>query len=34
MDRNSILYKVRRQGQVIAHKIMPDEFMCKVGARI
>ena len=34
MDRNSILYKVRRQGQVIAHKIMPDEFMCKVYSKI
>ena len=34
MDRNSILYKIRRKGQVIAHKIMPDEFMCKVYSKI
>lgn len=34
MDRNSILYKVRRQGQVFAHKIMPDEFMCKIYSKI
>lgn len=34
MDRNSIFYKIRRQGQVLAHKIMPDEFMCKVYSKI
>lgn len=34
MERNSILYKVRRQGQVLAHIIMPDEFMCKLYSRV
>lgn len=34
MDRDSILYKVRRKGQVIVHRIMPDEFMCKVYSKI
>ena len=34
MERDSVLYKLRRQGQVIAHHIMPDELMCKVYSRI
>lgn len=34
MERNSILYKLRRKGQIFAHKIMPDEFMCKLYSRI
>lgn len=34
MERDSVLYKLRRQGQVIAHHIMPDEVMCKVYSRI
>lgn len=29
MERNTILYKLRRKGQVFAHKIIPDEYMCK-----
>lgn len=34
MERDSFLYKARRQCQVIAHKIMPDETMCKFYSRI
>ena len=34
MERDSFLYKARRQCQVIAHKIMPDEVMCKFYSRI
>lgn len=34
MERDSFLYKARRQCQVIAHKIMPDEAMCKFYSRI
>lgn len=34
MERNSFLYKVRRTGQVIAHKIMPDKFMSEIYFRI
>ena len=34
MERNSFLYKARRKCQVIAHKIMPDETMCKFYSRI
>lgn len=34
MERDSFLYKARRQCQVIAHKIMPDEMMCKFYSRI
>lgn len=34
MERDSILYKVRRKGQVLAQHIMPDEWMCKFYSRI
>lgn len=34
MERDSFLYKARRQCQVIAHKIMPEEVMCKFYSRI
>lgn len=34
MERDSFLYKARRQCQVIAHKIMPDKVMCKFYSRI
>ncbi|MCI6878029.1 MAG: glycosyl transferase [Solobacterium sp.] len=34
MERDSFLYKARRQCQVIAHKIIPDEVMCKFYSRI
>lgn len=34
MERDSILYKARRQCQVIAHRIIPDEIMCKFYSRI
>lgn len=30
MERNSFLYKIRRKGQIILQKIMPDEFICKL----
>ena len=29
MERNNILYKIRRRGQVIAHKLFSNEFMSK-----
>ena len=34
MERDSFLYKARRQCQVLAHKIMPDETMCKFYSKI
>ena len=34
MERDSILYKIRRKGQVIAQYIIPDEWMCKFYSRI
>lgn len=34
MERDSILYKIRRKGQVIAQHIIPDEWMCKFYSRI
>lgn len=34
MERDSLLYKVRRKCQVVAHKIMPDETMCRFYSRI
>ena len=34
MERDSFLYKTRRAGQVIAHKIMPNEFMSKLYFKI
>jgi hypothetical protein len=30
MERDSFLYKLRRKGQVIAHKILPDAFLSKI----
>lgn len=30
MERNSFLYKIRRKGQIILQKIMPDELICKL----
>ena len=30
MERDTILYKIRRKGQVIAHHILPDETMAKL----
>ncbi|MGN1099472.1 MAG: ATP-grasp fold amidoligase family protein [Christensenellales bacterium] len=34
MERDSFLYKARRKMQVIAHKILPNEFLAKQYARI
>ena len=34
MERDSLLYKLRRHCQVIAHKFVPDEEMCKFYSRI
>lgn len=34
MERESLVYKIRRKGQVFAHKIMPNEFMCKLYSRV
>lgn len=34
MDRDSIFYKIRRKGQVIAHHLLPDEFMCKLYSKV
>lgn len=34
MERDTLLYKLRRKCQVLAHKIIPDEIMCKVYSRI
>jgi len=34
MERDSVLYQIRRKGQVFAHRIIPDEWMCKVYSRI
>ena len=34
MERDSLLYKIRRKGQVLAHYIIPDELMCKFYSRI
>lgn len=30
MERDSLIYKLRRKGQVLAHKILPNEFLSKV----
>lgn len=30
MERDSFLYKFRRKGQVLAHKILPDAFLSKI----
>lgn len=34
MERDSLLYGIRRQGQLLAHRIFPDEFMCKLYSKI
>lgn len=34
MDRESICYLIRRNGQVIAHRLFPDETMAKLYSRI
>lgn len=34
MERNSFAYKARRKMQVIAHKVLPDDFLSKVYFRI
>lgn len=34
MERDSFLYKIRRKGQVVAHKIMPNTTMSKIYFRI
>jgi glycosyltransferase involved in cell wall biosynthesis len=34
MERDSYLYKARRKGQILAHKILTDEFMAKLYSRI
>lgn len=34
MERDSILYKLRRKGQILAHKIFSDEFMSKLYFKI
>lgn len=34
MERESVLYKIRRKGQVIAQRILPDEWMCKLYSMI
>lgn len=34
MERDSFFYKMRRRGQVIAHKFVSDEIMCKIYSRI
>ena len=30
MERDSFLYNIRRKGQIIAHKIFPDEILSKI----
>ena len=34
MERDSLLYKIRRRGQIIAHHILPDETMAKLYSRV
>lgn len=34
MERNSIFYRIRRKGQVLANKVLPDELICKIYSRI
>lgn len=34
MERDSIFYKLRRKGQVLAQKVLPDEMMAKIYSRI
>lgn len=34
MERNSAIYKLRRKGQMIAHRLLPDELMSKIYFKI
>ena len=34
MERDSLLYKIRRKGQIIAGKVFSDEFMCKLYSKV
>lgn len=34
MERDSIIYKIRRKGQVLAHYIIPNELMAKLYSRV
>ena len=34
MERDSVIYKARRRGQIIAHKIVTDEIMSKAYFKI
>lgn len=34
MERDSLLYKLRRRGQVLAHKLLPDKFLSKLYYKI
>lgn len=34
MNRESILYKIRRKGQVIAHRVLPNEILSKIYFKI
>ena len=34
MERDSVLYKIRRKGQILAHNILPDETMAKLYSRV
>lgn len=34
MERDSLLYKIRRKGQILAHRIFPDEMMARLYSRV
>lgn len=34
MERNSLVYKIRRKGQVFAHHVLPDEMLAKLYSKI
>lgn len=34
MERDSLFYKLRRKGQVLAHKILPDKFLCQLYSKV
>lgn len=34
MERDSFLYKLRRKGQIIAHRVFPHEMMARIYSRI
>ena len=34
MERDSILYKIRRKAQIVAHHLLPDETMAKLYSRV